>query len=174
MKFLRRSNPALPAEPNYPTDLSESEHPEDFFLDHVSGLFAGWYLRIQLAQEILRVKRHQRPLSIIACMPQMLRGDDPGNFLAAAGEHVRKLLRECDLAGTYRDGAFIVILPETPEAGARVLAQRLRSELALRSPHIGIKVWLVGWASYPGQGTDPEALWASATESANASREAAA
>ncbi len=56
-----------------------------------------------------------------------LRGNE---VLALAGRILREAVRSCDTVGRYGGDEFIVLLPETSEAQARQLAERLRSRLA--------------------------------------------
>ena len=148
------------------------EHPQHLLIDEQTGLLTPWYLRMRADEEVVRADRFLRDLSITVCMPQVLPGDDGRAAVTSAGKRIRPLIRDVDFAG-YIDDAIAIVLLETPEDGANVLAQRLRSELGLRGSHIGALIWLVGSSSYPNQGQDFDTLLTAARAAAASSRRAA-
>lgn len=82
---------------------------------------------------------------------------------------LKKALRQSDLLCRDRDGQFVAILPETGGEGGRILATRLREEVAragLQEP-AGVKLadhirW--GLASFPEEVADPKDLLARARQ----------
>ena len=151
-----------------------SARPEDLLFDPETELYMPWYLHMRLAEEVQRALRHERPLTIIACVPQELPGQKGTQAVETLSPQFGRLLRGGDLVGRIEDGVIAVGLPETPESGARVLAQRLRSELVLRAAHVSRRNWLVGWAVCPQDGENIEALLEFALTAAQQSRRAAA
>lgn len=155
-------------------DVDHVGRPEDQLLDPETGLYASWYLRVRLAEEVRRALRHGRPFSVIACIPQHLPGQENVQAVKSAGRQFSRLLRGGDLVGLTDDQCIVVGLPETLASGARVLAQRLRGELVLRTAHVSKQIWLVGRASCPEDGKSIEALLEAAIAGAKESRQAAA
>ena len=157
-------------------DIEEERmaRPEDLLFDPETELYVPWYLHMRLAEEVQRAVQHRRPLTIIVCVPQELPGQRGTQAVETISPQFAKLLRGGDLVGRIEDGVIAVGLPETPESGARVLAQRLRSELVLRAAHVSRRNWLVGWATCPEDGEEIEALLEVALSAAQQSRQAAA
>src|SRR5262249_54516384 len=73
-----------------------------------------------------------------------LAGDE---VLAAVGRALRSLVREYDLIGRFGGEEFALLLPQADEAGARILTERIRSQIAL------LQIEAPG-----GPGTDPISL----------------
>jgi GGDEF domain-containing protein len=168
MKLFRRHEKT----PN--VDEVRSASPEDLLFDPETELYVPWYLHMRLAEEVQRAVRHGRPLTIIVCVPQELPGQKGTQAVETISPQFSQLLRGGDLVGRIEEGVIAVGLPETPESGARVLAQRLRSELVLRAAHVSKRNWLVGWAVCPEDGENVEALLEFALTAAQQSRRAAA
>ncbi len=149
--------------------------PEELLLDPETKLYASWYLHRRLAEEVQRAKRHGRPFSIIICRPQALLGEGTSQAIeTAARPHFNRLLCQGDLVGRLEDGAIAIGLPETPAAGARVLSQRLRGELSLRSAFVSKQIWQMGWATCPKDGETLEAMLQSAMAKTSERRRATA
>lgn len=86
--------------------------------------------------ELTRTARYNRPLALIMLdLDHFKEVNDRYGHLAgdAALQHVsaimRKCIREADMVARYGGEEFVIILPETEEAGAVVIAERVRSEL---------------------------------------------
>ena len=155
-------------------DEERIARPEDLLFDPETELYVPWYLHMRLAEEVQRAVRHERPLTIIVCVPQELPGQKGTQAVETISPQFARLLRGGDIVGRIEDGIIAVGLPETPESGARVLAQRLRTELVLRAAHVSRRNWLVGWAVCPEDGENIEALLEFALSAAQQSRQAAA
>ena len=150
------------------------EMTERVLFDAETDLYASWYLRRVLNEEVARATRHGRPFSLIACLPQALPGESIPELVKQAGPFFRRLLRHGDHAGLLASEVVAIGLPETAASGARVLAQRLRTELGVRRTSQGRRVWLVGWASHPECGASVEALLEAALDATKGSRQRAA
>ena len=91
-------------------------------------------------------------------------GHDQGDrVLQALADRTRESLRAADLPCRYGGEEFLVILPDTGEAAAAVVAERLREAVA-GSDVDGLRVTIsVGVATFPGEGiSGAEQLVASA------------
>lgn len=102
--------------------------------DSLTGLNNSRYLHEQLEVEIERAERYGRPLSllVIDCDHFKNINDTFGHLegdkvLQRLAQVIRQCLRSAD--GAYRFGGeeFMVLLPESDGAAARVLAERLRA-----------------------------------------------
>lgn len=101
--------------------------------DELTGLYNRRTFESLLKEEIVRAQRYRRPLSVLMVDIDHFRrvNDAQGR---AVGDHVlkslapilQKPLRPTDRACRYGGEEFILILPETGEASAREVAERLR------------------------------------------------
>ena len=118
--------------------------------DPGSGLLNEAYFRAALPNRVATARRVLRPISIVL-----------SRF--GSDEHVRQVafglldtLRESDTACRFDDGAFALILEDTPENGAVWTMERLR--LLLAEQGTDLLMW-AGIASYPAHALEaPELL----------------
>jgi len=126
-----------------------------------------------LEYEIERARRHERPLSVLAIVPDEL------EFLAAgAGDAMPKLLdlvdaaienavRAVDIVERLGRTRFRVALPETGPEAARIVAERIRLRIDATRPElepgriVGVSV-SIGISTYPADGADEVELEAAA------------
>src|SRR5207245_6872468 len=97
------------------------------------GCFNRGHTLEALDSELQRVRRSGRPLSIVmfdvdhfkAVNDRFghLRGDE---LLAAIGAQLSRSMRSTDLRCRYAGDEFLIILPDTPLAGAEQVAEALR------------------------------------------------
>lgn len=156
-----------------------------------------------LEQECERTRRFGHPLSLLFFDGDRFKqvNDTYGHavgdvVLRELGERARSILRAGDTVGRFGGEEFLVLLPETNQQDALVIAERLRSAvasvpLATHEVEGGIAVTVsIGVASYPLDGTtasevheqaDQAMYWAkrlgrnqvrTATEAARANRDA--
>ncbi len=138
--------------------------------DRMTGMYNHVYGVQRLDEEVKRADRFGHSLSLV-----MLDIDDFKSFndtyghpagdelLAEVGGVIRRALRDMDIAVRYGGEEFAVILPETPAAGGRQVAERIRKdidELRLdagsgRSAHRTVSL---GIAEYPSDATSGRAL----------------
>ena len=104
--------------------------------DALTGLFNRRYFMQRLPEEFERVKRHNNMLSILVFdldhfkLVNDTHGHDCGDsVLIAIGEVVSKVKRTSDVACRIGGEEFAMLLPETNQAGALQLAQRLCQEI---------------------------------------------
>jgi diguanylate cyclase (GGDEF)-like protein len=102
--------------------------------DPLTGVYNRGYINERLPQEIRRSIRYGRNLSVIMCDIDHFKtvNDTYGHL---AGDSVLKGFAHCltitirqqvDWAGRYGGEEFLLVLPETDQAGAMALAERLR------------------------------------------------
>ncbi len=121
-----------------------------------SGLFPQNMLEILLAHEVNRVRRYPSPVSLLQLSIQFPH-DSSAQFMESAKAMVVHLLnsrlRESDLPGQY-GGNYLVILPATNAAGARIAAERLLDAIYGSQPFRDAGSFEtsinIGLASHPG------------------------
>jgi diguanylate cyclase (GGDEF)-like protein len=139
--------------------------------DELTGMSNYRHLQQRLDEEVLRAKRYGKFLSLI-----MMDADDFKHYNdryghiagdRALGEFARVLasvLREVDVLARYGGEEFAVVLPETDAAGAYVVAEKIREELAAHrfvdadGQRCCTLTVSVGVATYPTYAFDKESL----------------
>jgi diguanylate cyclase (GGDEF)-like protein/PAS domain S-box-containing protein len=107
----------------------------------ITDLLTGLYTRrhfLSLAEtEVQRVSRYQKDLSLIMIdFDQFKRvndiyGEEVGDqVLLTFGKRMREAMRPMDIAGRYGGEEFVVLLPETSDKNAALVAERLRKIVA--------------------------------------------
>jgi diguanylate cyclase (GGDEF)-like protein/putative nucleotidyltransferase with HDIG domain len=140
-------------------------------VDPKTGLFNARHFAATLTDEIARVERFGRPMSLIMADLDLLR-DINNSYGHLAGDAVLKgiadvfqeELRHYDVAARFGGEEFSILLPETPTTQALEIAERIRRAVADRrfdvetsSEPIRATV-SIGIASYPMDGTDANEL----------------
>jgi diguanylate cyclase (GGDEF)-like protein/PAS domain S-box-containing protein len=102
--------------------------------DSLTGLLNRRALNDMLDHEINRASRYETDLSLIICDVDLFKhindtyGHTAGDrALTAVSEALRRTLRKADILGRYGGDEFMIILPETSQAGALSLAEKVRS-----------------------------------------------
>lgn len=114
--------------------------------DELTGVGTRRFILERLADELGRARRYGRALSCalldldgLARVNGAVGADGGDAVLRGASNAVRAQLRRSDVVGRLRDDELLVVLPETDEAGARVIAERLRLAVgSLAVLHAGI------------------------------------
>lgn len=106
-------------------------------VDSKTGLLNAGTWRRESSAEVARAQRMGSPLALALIDIDFfksvndrfghLAGDE---VLAGIGRALRSLLREYDLVGRFGGEEFALLLPQTDEAGARILTERIRSQIA--------------------------------------------
>jgi diguanylate cyclase (GGDEF)-like protein len=138
--------------------------------DDLTKLFNSRYLNLYLSREIKRCKRHGIPLSVIFLDLDGFKNvnDQHGHLAGSAtltevGTILGQAVRESDILARYGGDEFVVVLPETPAAGALVIAERIRKSIAghcfLRGQGLEARISAsFGIAAYPDHALTPEGL----------------
>lgn len=105
-------------------------------IDGLTQLFNRSHWQSRLSEEFSRAARYQTPLSLIMFDLDHFKkvNDTYGHLggdavLCNVARVVRSSLRENDIAGRYGGEEFGIILPNTPEAGAMIVAERIRASI---------------------------------------------
>jgi two-component system cell cycle response regulator len=149
-------------------------HQETERLSITDGLTGVWnrrYLELTLRKEIDRAQRFDRPLSVLMVDIDLFKGVNDlcghqrgDEVLVELSRRVLDSVRtQIDTLARYGGEEFVVVLPETPEEGAKVVAEKIRAAVRDHSftsdtgPDVSITV-SVGVASFPADGNDAQEL----------------
>jgi diguanylate cyclase (GGDEF)-like protein len=112
---------------------------ENSVRDALTGCFTRGHAIEVIDAELRRARRSQAPVSVVTFDVDRLKdvNDRYGHLggdavLAVIGKRMREVLRGSDLKCRYAGEQFLVLLPETPLAGAKRVAETLRREVADR------------------------------------------
>lgn len=105
--------------------------------DGLTGLYNRRELEKRLHEEVQRVRRYQRPLSVMMLDIDHFKsvndryGHQAGDeVLISVADLIQLNVRPVDLACRYGGEELTVILPETDEQGAHMVAERIRGMVA--------------------------------------------
>lgn len=123
--------------------------------DELTSLFNRRALIDRLEIEIARAQRHSTPLALLYADVDLFKGvnDRFGHatgdeFLMRIAEVMELTVRPADIAARMGGDEFVVVLPETDEAGAKALAERLTDQLAGLEGEYGTGL-SIGIAAFP-------------------------
>ena len=152
--------------------------------DGLTGLYNHRYLHQRLEEEIERVERYGRDLSLVMADIDRFKvfndtyGHPRGDaVLIAVAETLREVSRASDVVARYGGDEFVLILPETSAREARVVAERARESvealpLAIddpAAPRLTLSLGVAALTAAEGQqGGDPAALRGSLIDAADA------
>jgi diguanylate cyclase (GGDEF)-like protein len=138
--------------------------------DDLTKLFNSRYLNLYLTREIKRSKRHAAALAVIFLDLDGFKSinDQYGHLagsrtLTEVGTILSRSVRETDTIARYGGDEFVVVLPETPAAGALVIAERIRKAIEdytfLEAQGLAARISAsFGIACYPDHALTPEGL----------------
>ena len=134
--------------------------------DGLTGLYNHRHLQERLAQEIERAERYGRPLSVVMADLDHFKafndtfGHPSGDeVLIEVASTLRHVSRASDILARYGGEEFTLILPETGDSEARVVAERARECVAALRLEAGVTLSL-GVASYRPGGSKEELIGA--------------
>lgn len=108
------------------------------YLDPLTGTFNRLYFELAYRQVLHNAQRHPRPVSLLMMDIDAFKrvndtyGHETGDKVLQVIGQVLKHVRADDIAARYGGDEFVILLPGTNEAGARVLAQRIQ-EMAMQA-----------------------------------------
>ncbi|SMG28962.1 PAS domain-containing protein [Dethiosulfovibrio salsuginis] len=114
-----------PPPPREAEEKGEMIHPE-------TGLFSAPYAKIMIPAELKRSIRYRRWLSMIAIRIKLVTNGQETDvqtkekILNSYGFFIKKNIRECDLGFFMENGNYMILLPETPNAGAKTALDKLK------------------------------------------------
>lgn len=110
---------------------------ETSFKDEVTGLYNRRFFSVRLEEELQRHRRFNHPVSIVLLDLDGFKAinDDLGHAvgddtLREVAQLLVKHSRGINVVARYGGDEFVVLLVETPRAGARLYADRIRQTLA--------------------------------------------
>jgi two-component system cell cycle response regulator len=114
--------------------------------DALTGLFNRRYFERRLREESAHARRHLRPFAIVMVdldhfklVNDTYGHDDGDQVLRHMAEVIQAQLREDDVACRYGGEEFVLLLRATTGMAARIVANRLRANLASRPIPLGEK-----------------------------------
>ena len=103
--------------------------------DGLTGLFIHRYFQQRMDEEVARARRYGHKLSLLMLdidhfkMCNDTYGHQTGDHvLVSLARVLKRNLREADIACRYGGEEFALILTDTDEAGAKVVAERIRAD----------------------------------------------
>jgi len=147
------------------------------FVDELTGVYNYRYLEQRLTEEIQRAKRHGSPLSCIYIDFDNFKlindtyGHETGNtVLQRVSQTARSSARGEDFVGRLGGDEFLIVLPQTDNAGALITAERVKKKLdamelvASNGDRIDFLTFSMGVASYPSSAQSKDDLIRAADE----------
>jgi diguanylate cyclase (GGDEF)-like protein len=106
-------------------------------IDPTTNVFSRSLLRDLLQSEIARAERNNRPLALMMCDLNDFKqvndrfGHLMGDYvLAQVGGILKSCVRGSDYVVRYGGDEFLLVLPETDQAGVEIVRQRIREKIA--------------------------------------------
>jgi diguanylate cyclase (GGDEF)-like protein len=131
--------------------------------DSITKLYVHRYFQLRLEEEVARSRRYNSTISLLMCDIDHFKlindtyGHQQGDMmLKEISKILRKNVRTTDIAARYGGEEFAIILPETTQADAKIVAERIRrdvsdfefSSIIPRQPPIKCSV-SIGVAGFP-------------------------
>jgi hypothetical protein len=139
-------------------------------LDPSSGLFAEPFFLATVSWRLVACRRVLRPLAL--ALFEVVDGLPDGPVVPSDPQVVAAMvsgtLRAADVAARMADGAYGLMLEDTPEDGAVWAVERLRRSLGSKP---GSRTVRAGVACYPGQALTPTDIVSAARVAYAAARE---
>lgn len=135
-------------------------------LDGLTELFNRRFFDFSLEREWLRLRRLEKPISLIFCDVDFFKQYNDTQGHIAGDECLRqiaRILRKCtkrptDVSARYGGEEFVILLPETDKAGACAMAEAIHKELvSLAIPHISSPIAAMVTLSFGVSTTVPKA-----------------
>lgn len=148
----------------YQSRISQMIH-----VDELTGLLTKRSLFRALETELIRAQRYSHPVAVLMMDLDHFKqvNDTYGHLvgsscLADVGQLIRESTRETDVSGRYGGEEFVTFLPESNQAAAMIVAERVRAAMERREFRYGETVYHVrisiGIAVWPTDGKDVESL----------------
>jgi two-component system cell cycle response regulator len=139
------------------------------FVDELTGLYNSRYLKFSISNSINRCKGQDKSFAVLFIDVDYFKSVNTqhghvvgSDFLVAIGKSIRNTVREIDPVFRYGGDEFIVILNDSSQEGAYLIAERIRKGIERRVFSIqGLKLQTtvsIGLAMYPEHAKNQEAL----------------
>lgn len=139
------------------------------YRDSLTGLYNHRYFYEQLSHEVERSVRYGQPLTVLLMDMDNFKdiNDTYGHivgdkFLSLVGQVIARHIRASDIGARYGGDEFVVILPNTSLAEARLTSEKLASAVALSAAMNGeeqVKLGVsIGYATCPEDSRSPGEL----------------
>lgn len=126
--FGKKKNPAEPGLATVPLD---------------SAVLGPVELLARLSEEMDACALAGVELSVIRAVPQLLAGETLSQRESElVNACIARQIRDTDIVGRLDDESYVAILPGTSEPAAQAVAQRIASELTIRSGFVARHKWL--------------------------------
>lgn len=127
-------------------------------MDPVTGFYTRDSVEQRLGKEIVRSKRHNIPLSLVALhldnVPQFgnQHGDEAGKQIITEFAHcLRRATRGCDFCARLGNDDFLLVLPECSMTDAKIVSDRLEAATTQYAGRDIPLTYSAGWIDYhPG------------------------
>lgn len=103
--------------------------------DSITKLYVHRYFQLRLEEEVARSRRYNSTLSLLMCDLDHFKdindqyGHQQGDtMLREISQIIKRNIRSTDIAARYGGEEFVVILPETTQSDARIVAERIRRD----------------------------------------------
>ena len=134
--------------------------------DQLTGVFNFRHFQEQLAHEIERANRYDHPLALVLFDIDDFKkyndtfGHEAGNLvLHTAAEIMDGQIRKTDILARFGGEEFVILMPETDQAGAVLVAERIRQTISRHDfPERQVTV-SAGVAVYPAEATNAKELF---------------
>lgn len=105
--------------------------------DSITKLYVHRYFQLRLEEEVARSRRYNSTISLLMCDIDHFKpindnyGHQQGDaILKEVSKILRKNVRNTDIAARYGGEEFAIILPETTQADAKIVAERIRRDVS--------------------------------------------
>ena len=132
--------------------------------DGLTGLLNHRHINECLKTELARARRHEKTFSVLFLDIDNFKryndqyGHEQGNTLLREFSLIlKKCMRDSDLAARYGGEEFVMVLPETPKASAKKMAESVLHQLEqhkFSGPDV-MTTASIGVSTYPDDGIDP-------------------
>lgn len=140
--------------------------------DSITKLYLHRYFQLRLEEEISRSRRYNATISLLMCDLDHFKsindnyGHQQGDLiLKEISKILKKNVRNTDIAARYGGEEFSIILPETTQSDARIVAERIRRDvhkfefpsIVAGQPHLNCTI-SIGVAGFPLNANDKDEL----------------
>lgn len=105
--------------------------------DSITKLYVHRYFQLRLEEEVARSQRYNSTISLLMCDIDHFKsindtyGHQQGDLiLKEISKILRRNIRTTDIAARYGGEEFAIILPETTQADAKIVAERIRRDVS--------------------------------------------